>query len=59
MKEELSVAEKEDAAEVKKWRGLSQSEKDQSWKNLAVQSWRKQQIGFLKVEALPLEWREK
>ena len=38
MKEELSVAEKEDAAEVKKWRGLSQSEKDQSWKNLAVQS---------------------
>ena len=38
MKEELSVAEKEDAAEVNKWRGLSQSEKDQSWKNLAVQS---------------------
>ena len=35
MEEELSVAEKEDTEEVKKWRGLSQSETDQSWKNLA------------------------
>ena len=30
MKEELSVVEKEDAEEVKKWRGLSQSEIDES-----------------------------
>ena len=35
MKEELSVAEMEDAEEVKKWRSLSQSEIDQSCKNLA------------------------
>ena len=30
VKEELSVDEKEDAEEMKKWRGLSQSEIDQS-----------------------------
>ena len=35
MKEKPSVAEKEDAEAVKKWRGLSQSEMDQRWKNLA------------------------
>ena len=35
MKEKLSVAKEEDTEEVKKWRGLSQSEMDQSWKNLA------------------------
>ena len=34
-KEKLSVAEKEDAGEVKKWSGLSESEMDQSWKKLA------------------------
>ena len=34
MKEKLSVAE-EDAGEVKKWSGLSESEMDQSWKKLA------------------------
>ena len=31
VKEELNVSQKEDAEEVKKWRGLSQSEIDQSW----------------------------
>ena len=31
----LSVAEKEDAGEVKKWSGLSESEMDHSWKKLA------------------------
>ena len=35
MKEKLSIAVEEDTEEVKKWRGLSQSEIDQSWKNLA------------------------
>ena len=40
MKEELSVAEKEDAEEVKKWRGMSQSERDQRWKNLAEKNGR-------------------
>ena len=35
LKEELSVAEKEDAEEVRKWRGLSLSDMDHRWKNLA------------------------
>ena len=35
MKEKLSVAETEDAEQVKKWRGLSESEMDQSWTKLA------------------------
>ena len=61
--EEMSVAEKEDAEEVKKWRGLSQSEMDQSWKNLAERmeeevlktstKLKKATKRPLKVEALP------
>ena len=35
MKEKPNIAVEEDAEEMKKWRGLSQSEMDQSWKNLA------------------------
>ena len=35
MKEKLNIAVEEDIEEMKKWRGLSQSDMDQSWKNLA------------------------
>ena len=66
MREELSVAEKEDAEEVKKWRGLSQSEIDQSWKNWAERMeeevLNKCKVGESKREVFrgrgaPLEWR--
>ena len=40
MKEELSVAEKEDAEEVKKWRGLSQSEIDQK-RRIWLKEWKR------------------
>ena len=63
--EELSVTEKEDAAEVKKWRGLSQNEIDQSWKNSTE---RTEEEVLDKVEesnkeafrgtGAPLEWRK-
>ena len=35
MKEEPNVAVEEDTEEMRKWRGLSQSEMDQCWRNLA------------------------
>ena len=66
MEEELRSAEKEDAEEVKKWRGLSQSEIDQSWKNLAERM-EEEILNKYKVEesnkealtrtSAPLEWR--
>ena len=65
MREELSVV-KEGAEEVKKWRGLSQSEKDQRWKNLAERM-EEEVLNKYKVEesnkeafkgrSAPLEWR--
>ena len=64
--EELSVAEKEDAEEVKKWKGLSQNEIDQCRKNLAERK-EKEVLDKYKVEetnkeafkgsGAPLEWR--
>ena len=35
MREKLNIAVEEDTEEIRKWRGLSQSEMDQCWKNLA------------------------
>ena len=35
MQEEPNVAVEEDTEEMRKWRGLSQSEMDQCWRNLA------------------------
>ena len=65
--EELSVAEKEDAEEVKKWKGLSQSEIDQSWESLAERM-EEEVLEKYKVEernknacrgrGAPLEWRK-
>ena len=40
MKKELSVAQKEDAEEVKNWRGLSQSEIDQAGK-MRLKEWKR------------------
>ena len=34
MKEKTNIAVEEDTEEMRKWRGLSQSEMDQCWKNL-------------------------
>ena len=66
MKEDLSVAEKEDAEEVKMWRGLSQDEIDQSWKNLAERM-EEELLNKYEVEesnkdafkgrSAPLEWK--
>ena len=39
MKEKPNVAVEEDTEEMRKWRGVSQSEMDQCWNNLA--EWRR------------------
>ena len=66
MKEKLSIAVEEDAEEVKKWRGLSQSEIDQSWK-IWAERMEEEVLDKYKVEesnkeafrgrSAPLEWR--
>ena len=66
VKEKLSIAVEEDTEEGKKWRGLSQSEIHQSWKNWAERD-EEEVLDKYKVEegnkeafrggGAPLEWR--
>ena len=65
MKEKPSISVVEDTEEMRKWRGLSQSEMDLRWKNLAgrmqEEVFRKYKVEESKREAFggrgpPLEW---
>ena len=66
MKEKLNIAVEEDTEEVKNGEALSQSEMDQSWKNLAERMEEKvldkytveeSKKGAFKGRGAPLEWR--
>ena len=49
MREKPNVALEEDSEEMRKWRGLSQSEMDQCWKNL-VERMEEEVLDKYKVE---------
>ena len=59
MKEKPNIAVEEDTEEMRKWRGLSQSEMDQCWRNLAENGRGSpgQVQGRKKQKRDPLEWR--
>ena len=66
MMEKPTIAVEEDTGEMKRWRGMSQSEIDQSWKNL-VERMEEEVLDKYRVEeskkeafrggGAPLEWR--
>ena len=66
MREKPDIALEEDTEEMKKWRGLSQSEMDRCWRNLARRMEEevldKYNVEYSQREAFgcrgaPLEWR--